>query len=231
MTKPSSQKELATIRQALLDLDEEIFQYENNPEIAQSNTNAQCIVKNQIVLETLIHQQQRVQIELQNLSKQQLELQSSLSEIPQEKEEDIDLSSIVMKQESLSEAIHKKEQELMKYSEDIKNDRKRQRVVPADTVSSEELKSTVLNLQDKLKQLKEDIQFEDAEESSHFDDSLETLQKQRDIIEEGMKSLESVITQTNDRVKKLNESTFNVISEQFKLFCKRLVGLEWIRNK
>ena len=230
MTKPSSQKELAATRQALLDLDEEIFQYENNPAIVQSNTNAQCIVKNQIVLDTLTHQQQRVQSELQNLLKQQRELQSSLSEIPQETEEDIDLSAIVMKQESLSEAIHKKEQELMKYS-DIKSDRKRQRVVPVDTLSSEELKSTVLNLQSKLNKLKEDIQFEDAEESSHFDDSLETLLKQRNIIEEGMKSLDKVITQTNNRVKKLNESTFSVISEQFKSFCKRLVRLGWISNE
>lgn len=89
--------------------------------------------------------------------------------------------------------------------------------------SSEELISEIDKLQARLKQLKEDIQLENAEEQTQNDESVETLLERAKVIEEGMNALGTLIDDTNVRVKKLNEATFETISKHFKSFCKRLV--------
>ena len=163
------------------------------------------------------------------MQEQQKELESVAVPENVEEKAEADLSSLITRQEKVAEEIANKEQVIRKYTgprQNVKNSTKsgkRSKIVPMNGSSSEELISEIDKLQARLKQLKEDIQLENAEEQTQNDESVETLLERAKVIEEGMNALGALIDNTNVRVKKLNEATFETISKHFKSFCKRLV--------
>lgn len=182
-----------------------------------------------LALDSLNYQQQQVEKEISALQEQQKELESVAVPGNVEEKAEADLSSLITRQEKVAEEIANKEQVIRKYTGPKQNAKnptksgKRSKIVPMNGSSSEELISEIDKLQARLKQLKEDIQLENAEEQTQNDESVETLLERAKVIEEGMNALGTLIDDTNVRVKKLNEATFETISKHFKSFCKRLV--------
>ena len=219
-------------------LNDRIFECENSQAVQQNAANAKKLVADRLALDSLNYQQQQVEKEINALQEQQKrELESiPVTENVEEKEE-ADLSSLITRQEKVSEEIAKKEQAIDQYAGPGRNAKnankpgKRSKIVPmngsssssSSSSSSEELIAEIEKLQARLKQLKEDIQLENAEEQTQNDESVETLLERAKVIEEGMNALSALIESTNVRVKKLNEATFETISKHFKSFCKRLV--------
>ena len=224
-----------SVCQELRTLNDRIFECENSQAVQQNAANAKKLVADRLALDSLNYQQQQVEKEINALQEQQKrELESiPVTENVEEKEE-ADLSSLITRQEKVSEEIAKKEQAIDQYAGPGRNAKnankpgKRSKIVPmngfsSSSSSSEELIAEIEKLQARLKQLKEDIQLENAEEQTQNDESVETLLERAKVIEEGMNALSALIESTNVRVKKLNEATFETISKHFKSFCKRLV--------
>ena len=224
-----------SVCQELRTLNDRIFECENSQAVQQNAANAKKLVADRLALDSLNYQQQQVEKEINTLQEQQKrELESvPVTENVEEKEE-ADLSSLITRQEKVSEEIAKKEQAIDQYAGSGRNAKnankpgKRSKIVPmngfsSSSSSSEELIAEIEKLQARLKQLKEDIQLENAEEQTQNDESVETLLERAKMIEEGMNALSALIESTNVRVKKLNEATFETISKHFKSFCKRLV--------
>lgn len=226
-----------SVCQELRTLNDRIFECENSQAVQQNAANAKKLVADRLALDSLNYQQQQVEKEINTLQEQQKrELESvPVTENVEEKEE-ADLSSLITRQEKVSEEIAKKEQAIDQYAGPGRNTKnankpgKRPKIVPmngysssSSSSSSEELIAEIEKLQARLKQLKEDIQLENAEEQTQNDESVETLLERAKVIEEGMNALSALIESTNVRVKKLNEATFETISKHFKSFCKRLV--------
>lgn len=223
-----------SVCQELRTLNDRIFECENSQAVQQNAANAKKLVADRLALDSLNYQQQQVEKEINTLQEQQKrELESiPVTENVEEKEE-ADLSSLITRQEKVSEEIAKKEQAIDQYAGPGRNAKnankpgKRSKIVPmngsSSSSSSEELIAEIEMLQARLKQLKEDIQLENAEEQTQNDESVETLLERAKVIEEGMNALSALIESTNVRVKKLNEATFETISKHFKSFCKRLV--------
>ena len=230
ITRSSPQKEWMSVCNELRVLNDRIFECENNQAIQQNAANAQKLVTDRLALDSLNYQQQQVEKEIHAFQEQQKELDSVSVENGEEKEE-ADLSTLITRQEKVAEEITRKEQVMSMYAGRKLNAKssvssgKRSKVVPRDGLSSEELIGEIEQLQSRLKQLKEDIQLENAEEHAQKDESVETLIERAKVIEEGMNVLTTLIEHTNIRVKKLNEATFDTISQHFKSFCKRLVSL------
>lgn len=224
-----------SVCQELRTLNDRIFECENSQAVQQNAANVKKLVADRLALDSLNYQQQQVEKEINALQEQQKrELESvPVTENVEEKEE-ADLSSLITRQEKVSEEIAKKEQAIDQYAGPGRNAKnankpgKRLKIVPmnglsSSSSSSEELIAEIEKLQARLKQLKEDIQLENAEEQAQNDESVETLLERAKVIEEGMNALSALIESTNVRVKKLNEATFETISKHFKSFCKRLV--------
>lgn len=215
--------------QELRGLNDRIFECENSQAVQQNAANAKKLVADRLALDSLNHQQQQVEKEISALQEQQKELESVAVPENMEEKAEADLSSLITRQEKVAEEIANKEQVIRKYTgprQNVKNPTKswkRSKIVPMNGSSSEELISEIDKLQARLKQLKEDIQLENAEEQTQNDESVETLLERAKVIEEGMNALGALIDNTNVRVKKLNEATFETISKHFKSFCKRLV--------
>lgn len=215
--------------QELRGLNDRIFECENSQAVQQNAANAKKLVADRLALDSLNHQQQQVEKEISALQEQQKELESVAVPENVEEKAEADLSSLITRQEKVAEEIANKEQVIRKYTgpkQNVKNSTKsgkRSKIVPMNGSSSEELISEIDKLQARLKQLKEDIQLENAEEQTQNDESVETLLERAKVIEEGMNALGTLIDDTNVRVKKLNEATFETISKHFKSFCKRLV--------
>ena len=215
--------------QELRGLSDRIFECENSQAVQQNAANAKKLVADRLALDSLNHQQQQVEKEIGALQEQQKELESVAVPENVEEKAEADLSSLITRQEKVAEEIANKEQVIRKYTgpkQNVKNSTKsgkRSKIVPMNGSSSEELISEIDKLQARLKQLKEDIQLENAEEQTQNDESVETLLERAKVIEEGMNALGTLIDDTNVRVKKLNEATFETISKHFKSFCKRLV--------
>ena len=215
--------------QELRGLNDRIFECENSQAVQQNAANAKKLVADRLALDSLNHQQQQVEKEISALQEQQKELESVAVPENVEEKAEADLSSLITRQEKVAEEIANKEQVIRKYTgpkQNAKNSTKsgkRSKIVPMNGSSSEELISEIDKLQARLKQLKEDIQLENAEEQTQNDESVETLLERAKVIEEGMNALGTLIDDTNVRVKKLNEATFETISKHFKSFCKRLV--------
>ena len=215
--------------QELRGLSDRIFECENSQAVQQNAANAKKLVADRLALDSLNHQQQQVEKEISALQEQQKELESVAVPENVEEKAEADLSSLITRQEKVAEEIANKEQVIRKYTgpkQNVKNSTKsgkRSKIVPMNGSSSEELISEIDKLQARLKQLKEDIQLENAEEQTQNDESVETLLERAKVIEEGMNALGTLIDNTNVRVKKLNEATFETISKHFKSFCKRLV--------
>ena len=215
--------------QELRGLNDRIFECENSQAVQQNAANAKKLVADRLALDSLNHQQQQVEKEISALQEQQKELESVAVPENVEEKAEADLSSLITRQEKVAEEIANKEQVIRKYTgpkQNVKNSTKsgkRSRIAPMNGSSSEELISEIDKLQARLKQLKEDIQLENAEEQTQNDESVETLLERAKVIEEGMNALGTLIDDTNVRVKKLNEATFETISKHFKSFCKRLV--------
>ena len=215
--------------QELRGLSDRIFECENSQAVQQNAANAKKLVADRLALDSLNHQQQQVEKEISALQEQQKELESVAVPENVEEKAEADLSSLITRQEKVAEEIANKEQVIRKYTgprQNVKNSTKsgkRSKIVPMNGSSSEELISEIDKLQARLKQLKEDIQLENAEEQTQNDESVETLLERAKVIEEGMNALGALIDNTNVRVKKLNEATFETISKHFKSFCKRLV--------
>lgn len=231
ITRPSPQKEWMSVCQELRTLNDRIFECENSQAIQQNAANAKKLVADRLALDSLRYQEQQVEKEITALQEQQKELGSIPVENVEEKGE-ADLSSLITRQEKVSEEISRKEEMLKQYSGGRQNaksastSRKKPKIVPMEALSSEALIAEIEKLQSRLKQLKEDIQLENAEEQTQNDESVERLIEQSRVIEEGMNALNALIENTNVRVRKLNEATFETISKHFKSFCKRLVGTE-----
>lgn len=215
--------------QELRGLNDRIFECENSQAVQQNAANAKKLVADRLALDSLNYQQQQVEKEISALQEQQKELESVAVPENVEEKAEADLSSLITRQEKVAEEIANKEQVIRKYTgpkQNVKNSTKsgkRSKIVPMNGSSSEELISEIDKLQARLKQLKEDIQLENAEEQTQNDESVETLLERAKVIEEGMNALGTLIDDTNVRVKKLNEATFETISKHFKSFCKRLV--------
>ena len=215
--------------QELRVLSDRIFECENSQAVQQNAANAKKLVADRLALDSLNYQQQQVEKEISALQEQQKELESVAVPENVEEKAEADLSSLITRQEKVAEEIANKEQVIRKYTgprQNVKNSTKsgkRSKIVPMNGSSSEELISEIDKLQARLKQLKEDIQLENAEEQTQNDESVETLLERAKVIEEGMNALGALIDNTNVRVKKLNEATFETISKHFKSFCKRLV--------
>ena len=215
--------------QELRGLNDRIFECENSQAVQQNAANAKKLVADRLALDSLNHQQQQVEREISALQEQQKELESVAVPENVEEKAEADLSSLITRQEKVAEEIANKEQVIRKYTgprQNVKNSTKsgkRSKIVPMNGSSSEELISEIDKLQARLKQLKEDIQLENAEEQTQNDESVDTLLERAKVIEEGMNALGTLIDDTNVRVKKLNEATFETISKHFKSFCKRLV--------
>ena len=215
--------------QELRGLSDRIFECENSQAVQQNAANAKKLVADRLALDSLNYQQQQVEKEISALQEQQKELESVAVPENVEEKAEADLSSLITRQEKVAEEIANKEQVIRKYTgprQNVKNSTKsgkRSKIVPMNGSSSEELISEIDKLQARLKQLKEDIQLENAEEQTQNDESVETLLERAKVIEEGMNALGALIDNTNVRVKKLNEATFETISKNFKSFCKRLV--------
>ena len=215
--------------QELRGLNDRIFECENSQAVQQNAANAKKLVADRLALDSLNHRQQQVEKEISALQEQQKELESVAVPENVEEKAEADLSSLITRQEKVAEEIANKEQVIRKYTgpkQNVKNSTKsgkRSKIVPMNGSSSEELISEIDKLQARLKQLKEDIQLENAEEQTQNDESVETLLERAKVIEEGMNALGTLIDDTNVRVKKLNEATFETISKHFKSFCKRLV--------
>ena len=215
--------------QELRGLNDRIFECENSQAVQQNAANAKKLVADRLALDSLNHQQQQVEKEISALQEQQKELESVAVPENVEEKAEADLSSLITRQEKVAEEIANKEQVIRKYTgpkQNVKNSTKsgkRSKIAPMNGSSSEELISEIDKLQARLKQLKEDIQLENAEEQTQNDESVETLLERAKVIEEGMNALGTLIDDTNVRVKKLNEATFETISKHFKSFCKRLV--------
>ena len=215
--------------QELRGLNDRIFECENSQAVQQNAANAKKLVADRLALDSLNHQQQQVEKEISALQEQQKELESVAVPENVEEKAEADLSSLITRQEKVAEEIANKEQVIRKYTgpkQNVKNSTKsgkRSKIVPMNGSSSEELISEIDKLQARLKQLKEDIQLENAEEQTQNDESVETLLERAKVIEEGMNALGTLIDNTNVRVKKLNEATFETIFKHFKSFCKRLV--------
>lgn len=215
--------------QELRGLSDRIFECENSQAVQQNAANAKKLVADRLALDSLNYQQQQVEKEISTLQEQQKELESVAVPGNVEEKAEADLSSLITRQEKVAEEIANKEQVIRKYTgpkQNVKNPTKsgkRSKIVPMNGSSSEELISEIDKLQARLKQLKEDIQLENAEEQTQNDESVETLLERAKVIEEGMNALGALIDNTNVRVKKLNEATFETISKHFKSFCKRLV--------
>ena len=215
--------------QELRGLNDRIFECENSQAVQQNAANAKKLVADRLALDSLNHQQQQVEKEISALQEQQKELESVAVPENVEEKAEADLSSLITRQEKVAEEIANKEQVIRKYTgprQNVKNSTKsgkRSKIVPMNGSSSEELISEIDKLQARLKQLKEDIQLENAEEQTQNDESVDTLLERAKVIEEGMNALGTLIDDTNVRVKKLNEATFETISKHFKSFCKRLV--------
>lgn len=215
--------------QELRGLNDRIFECENSQAVQQNAANAKKLVTDRLALDSLNHQQQQVEKEISALQEQQKELESVAVPENMEEKAEADLSSLITRQEKVAEEIANKEQVIRKYTGPKQNAKnptksgKRSKIVPMNGSSSEELISEIDKLQARLKQLKEDIQLENAEEQTQNDESVETLLERAKVIEEGMNALGALIDNTNVRVKKLNEATFETISKHFKSFCKRLV--------
>lgn len=215
--------------QELRGLSDRIFECENSQAVQQNAANAKKLVADRLALDSLNYQQQQVEKEISALQEQQKELESVAVPENVEEKAEADLSSLITRQEKVAEEIANKEQVIRKYTgprQNVKNSTKsgkRSKIVPMNGSSSEELISEIDKLQARLKQLKEDIQLENAEEQTQNDESVETLLERAKVIEEGMNALGALIDNTNVRVKKLNEATFETISKHFKSFCKRLV--------
>lgn len=215
--------------QELRGLSDRIFECENSQAVQQNAANAKKLVADRLALDSLNHQQQQVEKEISALQEQQKELESVAVPGNVEEKAEADLSSLITRQEKVAEEIANKEQVIRKYTGPKQNAKnptksgKRSKIVPMNGSSSEELISEIDKLQARLKQLKEDIQLENAEEQTQNDESVETLLERAKVIEEGMNALGTLIDDTNVRVKKLNEATFETISKHFKSFCKRLV--------
>lgn len=215
--------------QELRGLNDRIFECENSQAVQQNAANAKKLVADRLALDSLNHQQQQVEKEISALQEQQKELESVAVPENVEEKAEADLSSLITRQEKVAEEIANKEQVIRKYTGPTQNAKnptksgKRSRIAPMNGSSSEELISEIDKLQARLKQLKEDIQLENAEEQTQNDESVETLLERAKVIEEGMNALGTLIDNTNVRVKKLNEATFETISKHFKSFCKRLV--------
>ena len=220
-----------SVCQELRTLNDRIFECENSQAIQQNAANAKKLVADRLALDSLRYQEQQVEKEITTLQEQQKELESIPVENVEEKGE-ADLSSLITRQEKVSEEISRKEEMLKQYSGGRQNaksastSRKKPKIVPMEALSSEALIAEIEKLQSRLKQLKEDIQLENAEEQTQNDESVERLIEQSRVIEEGMNALNALIENTNVRVRKLNEATFETISKHFKSFCKRLVGTE-----
>ena len=215
--------------QELRGLNDRIFECENSQAVQQNAANAKKLVADRLALDSLNYQQQQVEKEISALQEQQKELESVAVPENVEEKAEADLSSLITRQEKVAEEIANKEQVIRKYTgpkQNVKNSTKsgkRSKIVPMNGSSSEELISEIDKLQARLKQLKEDIQLENAEEQTQNDESVETLLERAKVIEEGMNALGTLIDDTNVRVKKLNEATFETIFKHFKSFCKRLV--------
>ena len=215
--------------QELRGLNDRIFECENSQAVQQNAANAKQLVADRLALDSLNHQQQQVEKEIGALQEQQKELESVAVPENVEEKAEADLSSLITRQEKVAEEIANKEQVIRKYTGPKQNAKnptksgKRSKIAPMNGSSSEELISEIDKLQARLKQLKEDIQLENAEEQTQNDESVETLLERAKVIEEGMNALGTLIDDTNVRVKKLNEATFETISKHFKSFCKRLV--------
>ena len=215
--------------QELRGLSDRIFECENSQAVQQNAANAKKLVADRLALDSLNYQQQQVEKEISALQEQQKELESVAVPENVEEKAEADLSSLITRQEKVAEEIANKEQVIRKYTGPKQNAKnptksgKRSKIAPMNGSSSEELISEIDKLQARLKQLKEDIQLENAEEQTQNDESVETLLERAKVIEEGMNALGALIDNTNVRVKKLNEATFETISKHFKSFCKRLV--------
>lgn len=218
-----------SVCQELRTLNDRIFECENSQAVQQNAANAKKLVADRLTLDSLNYQQQQVEREIRALQEQQKELESVAIPENMEEKAEADLSSLITRQEKVAEEIANKEQVIRQYTDPKQNAKnsnksgKRSKIVPMNGSSSEELISEIDKLQARLKQLKEDIQLENAEEETQNDESVETLLERAKVIEEGMNALGALIDNTNVRVKKLNEATFETISKHFKSFCKRLV--------
>lgn len=218
-----------SVCQELRTLNDRIFECENSQAVQQNAANAKKLVADRLTLDSLNYQQQQVEREIRALQEQQKELESVAIPENMEEKAEADLSSLITRQEKVAEEIANKEQVIRQYTDSKQNAKnsnksgKRSKIVPMNGSSSEELISEIDKLQARLKQLKEDIQLENAEEETQNDESVETLLERAKVIEEGMNALGALIDNTNVRVKKLNEATFETISKHFKSFCKRLV--------
>ena len=215
--------------QELRGLSDRIFECENSQAVQQNAANAKQLVADRLALDSLNHQQQQVEKEIGALQEQQKELESVAVPENVEEKAEADLSSLITRQEKVAEEIANKEQVIRKYTGPKQNAKnptksgKRSKIAPMNGSSSEELISEIDKLQARLKQLKEDIQLENAEEQTQNDESVETLLERAKVIEEGMNALGALIDNTNVRVNKLHEATFEPISKHFKSLCTRLV--------
>lgn len=218
-----------SVCQELRTLNNRIFECENSQAVQQNAANAKKLVADRLALDSLNYQQQQVEKEISALQEQQRELESVAVPENVEEKAEADLSSLITRQEKVAEEIANKEQVIRQYTGPRQNARnpaksgKRSKIVPMNGSSSEKLIAEIDKLQARLKQLKEDIQLENAEAQTQNDESVETLLERAKVIEEGMSALGALIENTNVRVKKLNEATFETISKHFKSFCKRLV--------